>query len=218
MDLRLGRTENEPTYWPVLSDLSITILLLLALFLALTVLSGFKIRRRAQALAQIQGVVAAKLHMETDTTGLHIYALGDSRQRLTFSADLLFATCKADLRPAGRAQIEAVGRVLAQYSPYLESVDVEGHTDRGPVRTTADCPFDSNWELSSERATSVVRVLSDGQFVPGNRLAATGYSEYRPVDPNNLDANRRVEIVLFYSVDAAVARMDSAQSSRRAGT
>ena len=73
---------------------------------------------------------------------------------------------------------------------------VDGHTDTTPVspgRTYRD-----NWELSQARALSVVRYMVERQGLPPDRLAATGFGEYRPIDsgnsPESLARNRRIEL------------------------
>lgn len=106
---------------------------------------------------------------------------------------LLFESGQADLTAAGR-------EALAQLQPVLTSVDgqisVEGHTDNVPISTAR---FPSNWELSSARAISVVRFLTEQGSSP-DRLRAVGYGETRPIAANDMAsgraANRRVELVL----------------------
>jgi len=74
---------------------------------------------------------------------------------------------------------------------------VEGHTDNIPIHTAK---FDSNWELSSSRATNVARILLMLNAVPADRLSAAGYAEYHPVDTNDTEEgrarNRRVDLVI----------------------
>ena len=73
---------------------------------------------------------------------------------------------------------------------------VDGHTDRTPV--SFDSQFADNWELSEARALSVVRYMVAEQGLPPERLAATGFGEYQPVDPGDspeaLARNRRIEL------------------------
>jgi len=73
---------------------------------------------------------------------------------------------------------------------------VDGHTDRRPINTFA---FPSNWELSTARATEVVKFLID-QGVPPERLAAAGFADQQPLDPADTEAayerNRRIELKL----------------------
>lgn len=209
MDLRLGRSDGEPSYWPVLSDLSITTLLILMLFLAVNVLLTADTQRRDTALKSLEREVGGRLVSAAGDSAITIRQTGADRQRLTFPAGLLFKVCHAELGEAGRRKIEAVGQVLAHYTHYLQSVDVEGHTDTTPVTQGVGCPFRSNWELSSARATTVVRVLTDDEYVPGAKIGAIGRGEFRPVSATDLRANRRVEITLLYNADSAMARLDS---------
>ncbi|AOQ22871.1 Motility protein B [Moorella thermoacetica] len=108
---------------------------------------------------------------------------------------VLFPKGSADLTPEARALLRQVGRALARLPNYLR---VEGHTDNLPINTPA---FPSNWELSTARATNVVKVLISEAGIKPERLSATGYGEYRPVAPNNSEAdmarNRRVDIVVL---------------------
>ncbi|MDK2959817.1 MAG: chemotaxis protein MotB, partial [Bacillota bacterium] len=75
---------------------------------------------------------------------------------------------------------------------------VEGHTDNLPINTYR---FPSNWELSTARATTVVRYLAEKHGIPPDRLSAAGYGEWRPVAPNDTPEhraqNRRVDIVVL---------------------
>lgn len=108
---------------------------------------------------------------------------------------LLFARGSADINPEARDVIKKIGEVLVQLK---NPVRVEGHTCDLPIHTAK---FPSNWELSTARATNVVKLLiSEVKFQP-NRLSATGYAETRPLQPNNTEANRqknrRVDIVVL---------------------
>jgi chemotaxis protein MotB len=77
-------------------------------------------------------------------------------------------------------------------------IRVEGHTDDRPIMTEK---FPSNWELSSSRATEVVRYFVNEYSFPPNRISALGYGEFRPIQPNNSienrARNRRVDIVIL---------------------
>ena len=103
----------------------------------------------------------------------------------------------------GRAELkDRAKNVLKQIVPILKSspnpLRIEGHTDNVPINTPI---FKSNWELSVSRATEVVRYLIEKYDFPPARISATGYSEYRPVAPNdtapNRALNRRIEIILL---------------------
>jgi len=92
-----------------------------------------------------------------------------------------------------------VASVLASFED--RSFQIEGHTDNVPISTSA---FPSNWELSSARALSVVRLLIQGG-VASERLSGAGYGEYQPVapndDPQSRRRNRRIEIVMLPNLD-----------------
>ena len=78
------------------------------------------------------------------------------------------------------------------------AVVVEGHTDSRPISTSR---YPSNWELSTARATSVLRYLVEARGLAGERVAAAGYADTHPVsegdDAGSLARNRRVEIVVL---------------------
>jgi len=117
--------------------------------------------------------------------------------------------------PVGSADIvfDSTKRLLAKIAQLLLSVDnyvrVEGHTDNTPINKG---PYNSNWELSSQRAVNVVKYMMNS--VKGNtseyqnlgkRLSATGYAEFRPLPGNNNRTpeeraqNRRVEIIILWN-------------------
>jgi chemotaxis protein MotB len=85
-------------------------------------------------------------------------------------------------------------------SPYY--VRVEGHTDNVPIHNDE---FDSNWELSSARATRIARILLALHAIPPDRLAAAGYAEFHPIASNQSAAgraeNRRVDLVVMPRVE-----------------
>jgi chemotaxis protein MotB len=81
-------------------------------------------------------------------------------------------------------------------TPY--DLRVEGHTDNIPIHTTT---FDSNWELSSARATRIARLFLDLRAIPADRISAAGYAEFHPVasnaTPEGRATNRRVDLVVL---------------------
>jgi chemotaxis protein MotB len=114
---------------------------------------------------------------------------------VTVASDrVLFESGSATLSPEGRVVLDGLVGPLAALP---NAVAVEGHTDDRPVRGT----FGSNWELSTARATSVLRYLLEVHRFPGDRLSAAGYADEKPVVPNDSDAhraeNRRVELVVM---------------------
>ena len=91
--------------------------------------------------------------------------------------------------------------------PYL--IHVEGHTDDKPINTPQ---YPSNWELSSARAGSIVRLLID-MGIQSQRLAAIGYAANRPVISNNTAEgrlrNRRVQLMILNYVEPGAATIDT---------
>lgn len=122
--------------------------------------------------------------------------------RFIFQSEVLFATGQANISDAGKEQLAEIASALREIEEVIPKdipwvLQIEGHTDSDPI---ADNPFfKDNWDLSTERALSVVRFLrSEG--IPANRLAAAGYGEFQPIDTQNSEAakqrNRRIELKL----------------------
>lgn len=118
--------------------------------------------------------------------------------RFVFQSEVLFALGSAELGPAGREELSKLGAVLRDLEDEVpEDIDwilrVDGHTDRQPYSGR----YGDNWGLSTARALSVVRYLIDVEGVSPERLAATGFGEFRPVDdrtaPEAFARNRRIE-------------------------
>ncbi len=128
--------------------------------------------------------LANKVEVANDPRGLVLYV----------TSGVLFDSGKARLTPAGNLLLEGLGPVLR---PIGNNLLVEGHTDTRPINSDA---FPSNWELSTSRATAVLRHLIEHEQVPDIRLSAVGYADTRPrakgSDEAALSRNRRVEIVV----------------------
>jgi chemotaxis protein MotB len=106
-----------------------------------------------------------------------------------------FESGQAELTPAAKTALDAIGEVIQGIDNFIR---VEGHTDDRPIHTAQ---FPSNWELSTSRATQVVRYfLSKYAFAP-DKISVSGYAEHRPIAPNdtpeNRARNRRVDIVIL---------------------
>ncbi|MFP5467475.1 MAG: OmpA family protein [Gammaproteobacteria bacterium] len=114
--------------------------------------------------------------------------------RFRMDSELMFASGDAALSAAGKAMLDQLVPVINEQPDYR--LIVEGHTDSVPIRTER---FPSNWELSTARAASVVRHLSERGVAP-QRLQATGYADMRPLgaklNPVDQIRNRRVELVM----------------------
>ncbi|MBI4745302.1 MAG: OmpA family protein [Deltaproteobacteria bacterium] len=112
---------------------------------------------------------------------------------------ILFDSGKAEIKPEGLKILKRVGDILKGVSG--KQIGIKGHTDNVPIGAKIRHKYPTNWELSTTRATNVVRYLQDTVGVDPNMLFAAGFSEYRPVAINKTKEgkaqNRRIEIVLL---------------------
>jgi len=121
--------------------------------------------------------------------------------RFVFQSEVLFNSGEAKLGEAGKAQLEQLALTLLEISQKIPAkidwiLRVDGHTDNVPIATAK---FPSNWELSTQRAISVVKELIAHGIAP-ERLAATGFGEFQPLDGRHDEIakrrNRRIELKL----------------------
>ncbi len=93
--------------------------------------------------------------------------------------------------------LETFDRIGAVVSAYPCDLRIEGHTDNVPIHNSQ---FHSNWELSTARASEIIRILVTREHIEPQRLSAAGYGEYHPVAGNSSEEgrrlNRRVDIVI----------------------
>lgn len=163
-------------------------------------LSGAVAARDAQIaeLASMQASLQEQLQAEITAGDVQIEERG-GRLAVRLADQILFAPGQAELSARGQAVIRRVATSLARMQNRL--VMVEGHTDSTPLSGEAQERFPTNWELSTTRATHVVRFLSDECEIPGERLVAAGLSHFRPMGDNATAAgrrrNRRIEITLM---------------------
>ena len=156
--------------------------------------SRANIEREVKSLEQARKAILkelAKKHLVNavkfryDARGLIVSVLTDK---------VLFAPDMAVLSPIGGSVLDAIGPALTALP---NDLFVEGHTDQSLAHPRY---YPSEWELSSARASTVVRHLIDSDGVAASRLSATGYAGQRPLIPGTSDkanrANRRVEIVI----------------------
>jgi len=137
-----------------------------------------------------------KQEHELDETESLITTIIDERGlRIRFTDPLLFDLGRADLRSESVGLLRNVSDVLAALPNFIE---VEGHTDNIPIRTSI---YKSNWDLSAARSCEVLRFLIQEGGIEPTRLAAAGYGEYKPIalndTPDNRRKNRRVEILVL---------------------
>ncbi|WP_206452816.1 peptidoglycan -binding protein [Aurantimonas marina] len=128
----------------------------------------------------------------------NIRIVGD---RFVFQSEVLFPSGSDVLQPAGAEEMAKLATAIKELAREIPSdinwiIRVDGHTDNIPVTGGR---FEDNWQLSTERAGAVVKYLIS-QGVPPERLAATGFGEFQPLDTDNTpearDRNRRIELKL----------------------
>jgi len=127
---------------------------------------------------------------------------------VSISDKMLFRSGSANLNTQAKRVLDKISTVLNDHSDL--DVMVEGHTDNQPMSN--GCVTD-NWDLSTRRATSVVRTLQNDYYVDPERLIAAGRAEYVPRDDNSTSigrsANRRTEIVILPKLDQFFKLMEN---------
>ncbi len=160
---------------------------------------------REERLAEVQGTyneLVGKLEEEIQRGEVKISEL---KGKLTVNVvdKILFDSGQAALKPAGIRVLQQIGDILK--SAVDKDIQVEGHTDNVPIRGTLTQVYPTNWELSTARANTVLHFLQDKADIPGERLSAVGYGEYRPIASNSTPEgralNRRIQIVLTATKD-----------------
>ncbi len=121
--------------------------------------------------------------------------INNERLLINLASSMLFGSGEDQLKPAGVDALKRVGTILKDYPEY--KVEVDGHTDNRPIRSTLKKRFPSNKELSEARAVNGVTALGEGGVSAGT-ITSAGFADTRPVAPNTTDEgrqkNRRVEV------------------------
>lgn len=143
--------------------------------------------------------------------------------RIRFSSDDLYESGSATLQPGARQLLDKVLGSIQKLRYDDFHIDVEGHSDNTPISSE---PYPSNWELSTARASNIVKYFAD-TGISKKRLKASGYADSRPRVPNedslgnplpeNKALNRRIVLRLYYTTadneDKAIEAISSAQRS-----
>jgi chemotaxis protein MotB len=121
--------------------------------------------------------------------------LNNERLLINLASSMLFGSGEDQLKPAGVDALKRVGAILKDYPEY--AVEVDGHTDNRPIRSSLKKRFPTNKELSDARAVNGITALAEGGVSAGT-ITSAGYADTRPVAPNTTDEgrqkNRRVEV------------------------
>ena len=136
--------------------------------------------------------MTAQASVEYDKDGIYV----------NIQESILFGSGSAIIADSGKNTLNNLGELIQKFE---NDVVIEGYTDNVPMY---NADFSSNWELSTGRALSVLRYLSEERSVIPTRLSAKGYGEYHPSVPNdseeNRAKNRRVNIVIVYDQQEGV--------------
>jgi chemotaxis protein MotB len=128
---------------------------------------------------------------------------------------ILFNSGEANVKPEGEQVLKKVGDALKNIQG--KAIRVEGHTDNVPIAGALKDRFPSNWELSTARATAVVRYLQENTGITPDRLIAAGYGEFHPVaantTPEGRAQNRRIELALVPLETVAVSSSTTSSST-----
>ena len=150
-------------------------------------------------LKRLQGELSSKLEGEIQAGNVRIKRRGNDLV-VDLADQILFESGNPEVHESGQKVLGQVAPTLAEMKQY--TIQVAGHTDSAKVVSPSTQErFPTNWELSTARATHVVRFLQERGRVPGDRLVAMGFAQYRPT-ANNATAegrqqNRRIELVLI---------------------
>ncbi|MCL4481917.1 MAG: OmpA family protein [Bacteroidetes bacterium] len=167
----------------------------------MTIADQAKRLKRLQDIIQAQKDVMTRLKnsitdamMSYKTDELNVY-FKDGNVYVSLAEKLLFKSGSDVVDPKGKEALKSLALVINNTQDI--SVMIEGHTDNVPIKTRL---FKDNWDLSTARATAIVRILTvDNGFDP-TRITASGRSQFHPIMPNDAiegrAANRRTEIIL----------------------
>ncbi|MDD5565331.1 MAG: OmpA family protein [Candidatus Omnitrophica bacterium] len=169
-----------------------------------------KLSRQLDELAQAKRILEERLSSEIGGKQVRL-EMAQKGLVITFLADILFDSGKAKIKAQALPTLDKVAEVLKENVPNLK-VGIEGHTDNQPIKRSG---WKSNWQLSTERALSVLYYLTEDKGIAPGRLSAIGYGEYHPIASNDTkegrQLNRRVEVVIIPPL-AKVKELDRDQN------
>lgn len=200
---------DEGAWLVILSDLMMLLLTFFVMLFAITApsddsfigvlreigdaLGGDSLIERKSALEQTSEKIEAlikdnnlvrQINITSDTKGITMFAAGD----------LFFESGSVKLKPDIKRFLKKIGEIIEE-TKY--KVIIEGHTDDIPIKSDK---FPSNWELSTARASAVVRYFTEEGDSEPARFAAVGYAQHKPrfaMIPENRSKNRRVELIIL---------------------
>jgi chemotaxis protein MotB len=151
------------------------------------------IQSQRDVMAKLKNSIADAL-MNYKTDELSVY-IKDGNVYVSLEEKLLFKSGSDTVDPKGKEALKSLAEVLESTNDI--TVMIEGHTDNVPIKTKQ---FEDNWDLSTARATSIVRILTKGYGFDSNRITASGRGQFHPVKSNETAegraGNRRTEVIL----------------------
>jgi flagellar motor protein MotB len=185
--------------WPAIADIMVCLLGIFVLLFVWSTVLQIEIEAKLKAEQEARQAEAKRLEVLEQALAKPVAEgrITLSGARIAMQGSVLFKLGSAELSSEGNAIIQDIVEPLGAYSEQSEgSVMVSGFTDDQPLLGITS-PFQDNWELSTERALTVMRALVAAGF-PVGKVFAAGFGEYKPVAPNvsdeNRARNRRVEI------------------------
>jgi chemotaxis protein MotB len=172
-----------------------------------------ELQNRSQRVADLERVIAAKDAEMTQLKNAISSALTafegkgltveqrNGKVYISMENKLLFKSGSWSVGPEGRTAVQQLGAVLAD-NPEI-SILIEGHTDNVPYKGNAQ--LNGNWDLSTKRATSIVKILKENPNIRPENLTAAGRGEFAPIASNDTSEgkakNRRIEVILTPKLD-----------------
>ncbi len=154
-------------------------------------------KERAERTIQIRNQLVKSLKKEIAAGQVKITQLS-GQTVIRLKERILFDSGHASIKASGSDVLAKIGKTLEKIRD--RHIQVEGHTDTRPIKWDISEKYPTNWELSTARATAIVRYLIDAVGIEATRLSAAGFAFYRPIasndTPEGRQENRRVEFTL----------------------
>jgi chemotaxis protein MotB len=153
----------------------------------------YMIQSQKDVMVRLKNSMAdALMNYESDELSVYIK---DGNVYVSLSEKLLFKSGSDVVDPKGKEALKSLAQVLNSTKDI--TVMIEGHTDNVPIKTKL---FKDNWDLSTARATSIVRILTNDYGFDPNRITASGRGQFHPVKTNETTegraGNRTTEVIL----------------------
>jgi len=165
------------------------------------------IQSQKDVMARLKNSIAEAL-MNYKSDELYVY-IENGNVYVSLEEKLLFSSGSDVVDPKGKEALKTLAKVLNSTKDI--TVMIEGHTDNVPIKTSQ---FQDNWDLSTARATSIVRILTKDDGFDSNRITASGRSEFHPIRTNESVAgrasNRRTEVILSPDLKELYKILDNA--------